>query len=109
MEIRVLLLKKFLMYRRNSFRFPCSPEIQFSICIKLLLYEFMRHLWSLETSDYTKNNYSATLLMDKLFDKYLENSKNSFIKSEGWTLGPKTPNVYAYLFHSDHLNSIHFN
>ena len=108
MEIRILLLKKFLLYRRNSYRFPSCPQMQFAVCLKLMLYEYKRHQWPLATSDDTKNHYSALILMDKLFNIHLEHMNNSFIKSEGWTVGSKIPNVFSYLFDSEQLNAIHF-
>ena len=122
MQVRLRMVKSFLTYRRNSYRFPRNPIILFALTIKLLIYEYKRTLFNPNTSDYVKNHLSALIKLEGLMNEYLTAIDIDFLDSEGWTLGRKTVDSYigrymtasvvekdccAYLYGCAMLNEIH--
>ena len=124
MEMRLHALRSFILYRRNSFKFPQAPEIQLAVLLKLYKYEFQRHFYQPNTAEYVKNHYAAILKFESLLNEHLTVNGKDFLNSEGWLIGPPKQNSfvqrsfnsdsleffpsYTYLY-TDQLNNIHFN
>ena len=114
MELRAKTVKQILAYRRHSFHFPQSVEIQFALLLKFYEYNIMRHLIPVNLGKYEMNHFAGILMFQTLYSKHLCASGNHFVNSEGWTIAPKKSpcsscsQATAYRFDDDILNAIHF-
>ena len=115
MEMRAITVKQILAYRRYSFHFPKSVEMQFALLLKFYKYNIQRHLFPITLTKYELNHFSGVFMIETLYSKHLTASGNDFADSEGWTFGPKKcccrkcSKTFTYLFDDRDLNNIHFN